>query len=195
MSVSGHNKIFEGNDFTREPLPGLEFDGCDFINCNFYRADLSSVKFLECRFSGCDLSLAKLGGTLMSDVRFTRCKMLGLQLHECNQLGFTPLFDECILNNSSFFRVKMKGVVFRKDSFREADFTDADLSRSTFTDCDFRDALFDDTNLEKADLTTAFGYSLDPEKNRIKKATFSLGGLSGLLTKWNIKIEGSPGDE
>ncbi|OQA01530.1 MAG: hypothetical protein BWY70_00347 [Bacteroidetes bacterium ADurb.Bin408] len=45
------------------------------------------------------------------------------------------------------------------------------------------------TNLEKADLRTAFNYIIDPELNHIKKARFSLRGISGLLAKYNIDIE------
>jgi fluoroquinolone resistance protein len=43
--------------------------------------------------------------------------------------------------------------------------------------------------LEKADFRTAYNYSIDPEKNRIKKAKFSIFGVTGLLDKYDIEIE------
>jgi fluoroquinolone resistance protein len=45
--------------------------------------------------------------------------------------------------------------------------------------------------LEKADLRTAYNYSIDPSINKIKKAKFSLPGVVGLLSKYDIEIERS----
>lgn len=47
---------------------------------------------------------------------------------------------------------------------------------------------FDNTILEKVDLSSSSNYIIDPEKNRIKKAKFSLLGISGLLRKYDIEI-------
>lgn len=43
--------------------------------------------------------------------------------------------------------------------------------------------------IEKVDFRTAFNYSMGPEINRIKKAKFSISGISGLLDKYDIDIE------
>ena len=50
-------------------------------------------------------------------------------------------------------------------------------------------AAFENTILEKADFRTSFNYSIDPGKNRIKKAKFSLAGIAGLLEKYDIEID------
>jgi uncharacterized protein YjbI with pentapeptide repeats len=71
----------------------------------------------------------------------------------------------------------------------EVDFTECDLCNSVFDNCDLTGAAFDKTNIEKADFRTSFSYIIDPEKNRIKKAKFSLTGLPGLLNKYDIEIE------
>jgi len=39
------------------------------------------------------------------------------------------------------------------------------------------------------DFRTSVNYSLDPERNRIKKARFSLSGIAGLLDKYDIEID------
>jgi hypothetical protein len=49
-------------------------------------------------------------------------------------------------------------------------------------------SIFENTLLEKADLRTAFNYSIDPEMNRVKKAKFSIAGVTGLLDKYDIEI-------
>jgi uncharacterized protein YjbI with pentapeptide repeats len=71
----------------------------------------------------------------------------------------------------------------------EVDFTESDLTASIFDNCDLNLATFDNSILEKADLRTSYNYSIDPERNRIKKARFSVAGISGLLDKYDIQIE------
>ena len=43
--------------------------------------------------------------------------------------------------------------------------------------------------LEKADFRGAINYSIDPELNQLKGASFSTAGLGGLLGKYGIRIE------
>jgi uncharacterized protein YjbI with pentapeptide repeats len=78
---------------------------------------------------------------------------------------------------------------FKKCSLQEVDFTEADLSALVFDQCDLAGAIFESTVLEKADFRTAYNYSMDPEKNRLKKARFSLSGVAGLLNKYEILLE------
>jgi uncharacterized protein YjbI with pentapeptide repeats len=71
----------------------------------------------------------------------------------------------------------------------EVDFTEADIKGSVFDNCKLNMAVFDGTNLEKADLSTAADFSIDPERNKVKQAKFSLYGLAGLLHKYHIEVE------
>jgi uncharacterized protein YjbI with pentapeptide repeats len=85
--------------------------------------------------------------------------------------------------------LKLKNTRFKKCSLQEVDFAGADLTNSAFDGCDLTRTIFDQTILEKADFRTAGNYSIDPTKNRMKKAKFSLPGVLGLLSKFNIEIE------
>jgi len=71
---------------------------------------------------------------------------------------------------------------------QEIDLTECDLTSAVFDNCDLTRATFHNTILEKADLRSAYDYSIDPENNRIKKAKFSVTGLPGLLDKYGIEI-------
>jgi uncharacterized protein YjbI with pentapeptide repeats len=62
------------------------------------------------------------------------------------------------------------------------------LIESNFEDCNLLHAKFDQTNLEKANFETANYFSIDPRKNRIKKAKFSKDNLEGLLDSFEIQI-------
>jgi hypothetical protein len=50
-------------------------------------------------------------------------------------------------------------------------------------------AIFENTTIEKSDFRTSFNYLIDPEKNRIRKARFSITGIAGLLDKYDIDID------
>ena len=84
--------------------------------------------------------------------------------------------------------MKIKKTSFRNSKLEEVDFTECDLTSAVFDSCDLTRAAFDHTVLEKADFTTSFNYSIDAEINRVKKARFSLPGVTGLLHKYDIEI-------
>lgn len=179
---------FEKQDYTEKQLAKADYEGCLFINCNFSDCDLSNYIFTDCEFKDCNLSSAKIIGTSFGDVKFLACKMLGLHFETSNEFIFAASFQNCILNYSSFYRRKIKKVRFTGCTLHEVDFIDADLTESIFDKCDLKDAKFENTILEKADLRTAFNYTIDPELNKIKKGKFSFPSAAGLLTKYNIEI-------
>jgi fluoroquinolone resistance protein len=183
------NKLFNRIDFTISTLARQEYENCTFKNCNFYNFDLSDFIFRECIFDGCDLSLARVKHTTLNDIRFLNCKMLGVQFSDCNSFLLSFSFENCVLNLSVFYKLKLKKIRFTNCKLEEVDFTEADLASSIFESCDLNRAIFYNTNLEKADFRTAFNYSFDPERNRIKKAIFSRLGIAALLDKYNIEIE------
>jgi len=180
--------VFEKEDFTETPFNPGEYENCTFNGCNFSGTDLSHITFTECTFNGCNLSTVKLTNTGLRDIHFKDCKILGLHFEDCSDFLFEVHFDTCMLNLSSFFQQKLKKTIFNDCSLHEVDFTEADLNNASFHNSDFAGAKFEKTNLEKADLSTSFNYSIDPELNRIKKAKFSIDGITGLLDKYDIEI-------
>ena len=64
-----------------------------------------------------------------------------------------------------------------------------DVDGAVFDHCDLSRATFDNTSIERDDFRTSYNYSIDPERNRIKKAKFTIFGISGLLDKYDIHIE------
>jgi len=189
MSTIITENDFDRIDFTAAMLAKGEYENCVFKNCNFYNTNLSDYIFRECKFDGCDFSLAKLKNTTLHDISFLNCKLLGIQFQECNSFLFSVSFGNCVLKMSVFYKLKLKKYKFSNCNLQEADFTEADLSGSIFDNCDLQRTVFYNTNLEKADFTTSYNYSFDPERNRIKKARFSRMGVTGLLDKYNIEIE------
>jgi fluoroquinolone resistance protein len=93
-----------------------------------------------------------------------------------------------ILVYRRFFKLKIKKTKFKNSMLHEVDFTGTDLTEAVFDNCDLQRAVFVQTIIEKADFRTAYNYSIDLELNRIKNAKFSVGGINGLLDKYDIKI-------
>ena len=182
-------QLFSKEDFTKTPLPLGEYDNCNFRNCNFTGSDLSGIRFMDCTFAGCDLSNTKVVKSSFQETAFKECKMLGFHFDQCDQLGLTVRFEGCQLDHSSFYQVKLNHSVFLNTSLQEVDFSEADLRNAILDQCDLLNATFDNTNLERANLSSALNYAIDPENNRIQGAKFSLPMVVGLLNKYQIVIQ------
>ncbi len=165
------------------------YEQCSFVQCNFNSADLSGMRMVNCRFEGCDFSLAKLKNSSLQEVKFVNCKLLGVQFSDCRKFMLEVDFDSCILKLALFSGLKLKNTRFRNCDMQEADFSEADLSGAQFDGSDLLQAIFFHTNLESADFRGAFNYSINPETNRLRKAKFSIPGVTGLLDSYGIIIE------
>lgn len=184
--IKEHETFSKANFKTSELAK--EYEECQFDQCDFSTADLTDISFIECTFKDCDLSNAILSNTSFKDIVFDQCKMLGMHFNDCNKFLLEMNFQDCVLNFSSFYQLKLRNVRFKNCQLQEVDFSSADLTNASFTNCDLLSALFDNTILEKADLRDSFNYSFDPEVNYIDKAKFSKESVIGLLSKYDISI-------
>lgn len=109
----------------------------------------------------------------LRDVQFRDCKLLGIPFGNCDGFLFAVSFEKCVLDLSSFHRLKMKKTKFVDCSLHESSFIETDMTESLFDNCDFAQAVFERTILEKADFRTSYHYTINPEINKIKKAKFA----------------------
>jgi fluoroquinolone resistance protein len=112
-------------------------------------------------------------------VNFSKSKDFLFELH----------FEGCILDNAVFYKKKNKKATFTDCSMEETDLTEADLTDACFVNCNLHRAFFSNTILKNADLRTSYNFTIDPDINNLKKTRFSLHGLPGLLSKYDIKVE------
>lgn len=183
------SKNFEKADISESGLPLGDYEDCTFNNGDLSNLNLSVRNFTECEFISCNLSMVKLSKTTFNNVKFTSCKLVALRFEDCNEFLFTVAFDDCELTLSSFYKRKLRNTIFKNSTLQEVDFTEADLTGSVFDHCDLAMATFENSILEKADFRTSFHYSINPELNRIKRARFSIAGIVGLLSKYDIEVE------
>ena len=182
------NQTFEKIDFKKNPIYQADYENCTFIRCDLSYTDLSNMHFSECEFNGCNISMAKMFSTELIDARFIDCKLLWLNFENCSKLLCSFYFENSILDLVSFRWLKIKKTQFINSSLHEANFTNSDLTSSVFDTCDLAWAVFEKTILEKVDFRTSYSYSIDPTKNRIKKAKFSMQEVRGLLDQYDIEI-------
>lgn len=166
------------------------YENCTFINCDLSYANLYGIVFIDCIFEDCNLSLADVSSTGFQNIVFKHCKLSGVNFGKALDFLFEVHFESCILDNAVFYKKKNKKARFSDCSMIETDLTDCDLTDAKFTNCNLNRAFFSNTILKGADLRTSYNFTIDPDNNPIKKALFSLHGLPGLLSKYDIKIEG-----
>jgi len=182
------NKEFNKIDFTIESNFGKEYYRCKFVNCNLENTDLSGILFEECEFITCNLSGIKVKNTSLRDVLFKDCKILGVDFNTINAITFEIEVENSTLNFSSFYQISLKNIKFINVKLHEVDFTESNLEQSSFENCEFNGSIFENTNLKNADLSSSYGFIIDPEQNNLMNCKISKANLVNLLTKYKLDI-------
>jgi len=122
-------------------------------------------------------------------VFFNRCKMEDVNFAMCDKLIFEIHFNDCVLDFSKFYTLKIKGTSFIDCSIIAVDFMGTDLTEVVFDNCDLYRSEFAKAIANKTNFKTSYNYTIDPVKTKLKKAVFSLDGLKGLLAKHDLVIQ------
>lgn len=186
------SKKFTGLVLVGEELSAKEFDDCTFEACDFTEATLKNCKFTDCHFINCNLSLVKLNYSQFREVVFEKCKLIGVDWTNAYWPGLmltAPIkFIQCLLNNSSFFKLTLPGFVMEECKAHGVDFREADFCQGNFTFTDFTHSMFGNTNLNEANFTDATHYYIDVYQNQIKNAKFCRLEAVSLLESLGIEL-------
>lgn len=174
--------------FAFSGLAYTDFENCTFNGCDFTACDFTGVVFIDCVFLDCNFASAKINYVALRGAAFNDCDFTDVNFAMVDPLLFDISFTRCTLNYAKFYTLKLPRTVFTACSIIAADFMAADLTDAIFDNCNLHQTVFFDTVAEKADFTTSFNYTIDPEKNKLRKAIFSRDGLGGLLAKHEIVI-------
>jgi len=184
---------FESMEFTHEThgkqeLAIAEYEGCKFSNLDLSNRDFSRYRFIDCVFKDCNLSLSLFNDTLFNGIEINNGKMIGVHFDYFKKFGLSIKFNNCNLTDGIFYAMDLRNMRFRQCTLHGVDFSDANLEGLNLSECDLLDSKFDNSVLVKADLSTAINYTIDPNKNNIKKTRFAQAGLAGLLLHYDINI-------
>jgi uncharacterized protein YjbI with pentapeptide repeats len=166
-----------------------EFECCKFVGCNFSDCAFQTVTFIDCLFEDCNFSGAKINFVAFRTVVFNSCKIEDVNFAMCDKLIFEIEFNNCILDFSKFYSLKIKGTNFSNCRLIAVDFMGTDLTGVVFDNCDLYKAEFDLAIANKTNFKTSKNYTIDPSKTKLKKAVFSLVNVKGLLHKYDIEVK------
>lgn len=183
---------FKNQDYANQEIKGKEVRDSVFKGCSFASAALKDCTFRGCRFVGCDLSMVSVKNSQLSNVEFVGCKLIGINwteaIWEKGGLFRAVDFDDCSLNYSTFFGLKLPKLKLIKCIAREVDFGEADLTEGVFSHTDFMGSIFMHTDLTKADFVHAVNYTIPVKDNVVKGAKFSLPEAIALLRHLDIEL-------
>lgn len=183
------DRQFVSEDLSQTELAGHSFEDCSFSSCRFGERTLLRASFVNCLFESCEFVLSKLEGAKLNSARFRNSKLVGVSFAGCSKFGFLPDFDSCLLDSSVFCDNCLKKTRFSGCIVRNSDFMECDIREATFISTSLEGTVFQKCNLEKADLTGARDYSIDPASNRLARARFSLPEAQSFLGFLGIEIE------
>ncbi len=175
--------------FLEADIKYKEYENCTFHHCDFTECTFQSVFFIDCTFFDCNFKDTKVNYLSLRGVQFTRCDFTAVNFAMTDQVIFEFHFKDCLLDYAKFYALKLKKMQFINCSMIAVDFMGSDLTEVLFDNCNLRRAVFIDTIALKADFYTSYDYTIDPEKNKLKKAIFSSDGLKGLLEKYDIIVK------
>ncbi len=196
MNIENSNeylsKIFNGLEAAGESFTEVIFENCIFQQCNFSDARFYKCKFVDCVFTASNLSNIKVDYSKFFDTRFTESKLVGVDWTKADwpRFNFTsPIsFNECIINDSSFFGLVLSELELEHCKARDVDFRNGDFTQAKFSYTDFTNSLFMKTNLREADFSEAENYDIDIFNNEIKAARFSRHEAVRLLNSLDIEL-------
>ena len=179
---------YDNISYQKDDVNFKEFENCIFENCDFGHCAFVAVTFTNCVFNNCNLSGTKINHTAFRTVTFNRCNISEVNFAMCDKLIFEIGFNDCVLDFSKFYTLKIKGTTFINCSLIAVDFMQADLTGVIFDNCDLYRSEFHQAIANKANFLSSRNYTIDPEKTKIRKAIFSRNGLQGLLVKHEIFV-------
>jgi uncharacterized protein YjbI with pentapeptide repeats len=182
-------KKYSGSFFLENEIIYHDFERCTFEDCDFTSVNFTGVAFIDCVFSDCNFAKSKINYVSLRDVQFTGCDFTEVNFVTVDKLLFKFSFKDCLLDYTKFYGFKMRNTLFENCSMIAVDFMESDITGSIFNNCNLHKSVFIDTIANKTDFSTAYNFTIDPEKNKLKKAIFSTDGLKGLLTKFDLVIK------
>jgi uncharacterized protein YjbI with pentapeptide repeats len=115
--------------------------------------------------------------------------MVGLDFSKCKKLLFSITVENCQLLLCNFSEIDLHEMSFGKSRLKECDFFQSNLIKSDFSGCDLEDSVFEVCDLSFANLCRAINYNIDPAKNKVREAKFSMPEVISLLKPLGIVIE------
>jgi fluoroquinolone resistance protein len=186
------DQVFKDKQLEHAEIVSAEFYDCVFFHSSFAESVFRHCRFVNCVFRECDLSLIKVPESSFSSTLFENSKVMGVNWTEAHWpkagLASPVSFSKCAISHSTFIGLSLQSIQIRDCVATDVDFREADLSQADFGGTDLFSSIFGKTNLSQADLSRARNYHVDPGRNILKQARFSLPEAMSLLHSMDIVL-------
>lgn len=183
------NQTITCQNFAGADLKGLKFNAASVSDCDFSRADLTSAEFTDCTFTACNFSNTKMTGAKIRGAKFKECKFMGVDFSRLNSFLLSWTFEDCKAEFCDFKRLDLRSCVFVSSSLKDSDFSAAVMHKTVVSGCNLLGAVFVNTDLREADFTESVNCIIDPSKNKVYGAMFSLQEAASLLAPFGVKLQ------
>ena len=134
------------------------------------------------------MTTTRIGESAFRTVKFERCKLMGVDWSEARQLTFQAKFVDSVLSFGVFVGMNLGSIVITGCTVEEADFSDADMRKTTVSRSDFVRSQFLGTNLRGVDLSTCVNALIDPRETKVRKTKVSLEDGLACLSLFGLEI-------
>ncbi|WP_354622741.1 pentapeptide repeat-containing protein [Psychromonas sp. MME2] len=121
-----YQQDFLGLDLSQQQIEEVIFENCTFTECNFSDVMVKSCKFIDCRFIKSNLSNMKILASRFADVCFQESKVIGINWAKAvwpnYSLTTSIKFQQCIINDSSFFGLTLQEMEIQGCKAHDVDF-------------------------------------------------------------------------
>lgn len=150
LEYNNGKRVFSFENLTSEDVSDFTFEDCNFVQCNFERANLSNVTFKTCTFGR-----ATFYNTMMCYVEFISCDLSSTGFYNTNckngQFKLTDMsyihLEGCDLTYTRFSNCVISSASFSRDILYCARFDSCDFYDSTFLNCTVKDIEFKATQI------------------------------------------------
>ena len=169
-----YDKTFKKLTLEEETVDGITFEDCTFQHCSFRQTLFQQCTFRDCLFQECDLSLIEVDRSIFSGVTFEQTKAIGINWTTADWkssrfLRPTFTFTESDLSYATFIGLTLEKFTVTDSIAKEADFSEAKLTKASFTGTDLTQSRFNQSDLTAADFSNARNYTIDIRHTIIKK--------------------------
>ena len=133
---------------------------CHFIQCDFSKAELSSIEFVNCTFESCRFVSTNITKSVFDSCTFEDCHLIGLELEKSTLVDnyfkkcrfnlsnimlsslYRQRFSACSLEQVTFMRNRLIDLFFDSCEMKQLSFTRGKLKGLSFEKCTIESAAF-----------------------------------------------------
>jgi len=114
---------------------------------------------------------------------------MGVDFSALQSMLISFVFDGGKAEFCDFKRLDLRACSFCGTSLKDSDFGRANLQKADIINCNLCGTIFTETDLREADLRGSVNCFIDPSKNKMRGAKFSLSEAAGLLAAFGVELE------